>query len=59
MTSFGGMRLTPRTDGSKGVVLVWVGGGGGGGMVSAEEPKEDPAVTVVNVGMKDDISGPK
>ena len=45
MTSFGGMRPTPRTDGSKGVVLVWVGGGGGGGgMVSAEEPKEDPAV---------------
>lgn len=58
MTSFGGMRPTPRTDGSKGVVLVWVGGGGGG-MVSAEEHKEDPAVTVVNVGMKDDISGPK
>ena len=32
------------------VVPVWVGGGG---LVSAEEPLEDPAVTVVNVGMKD------
>ena len=61
VTSFGGMRLTPGIDGFKGVVPGRVdgGGGGGGGMGSAEAPEEDPAVVVVNVGMKDGTPGPR